>query len=36
LFYAVTVEVKDKEYDLDLKANGDVIKNVEVLETEKD
>jgi hypothetical protein len=36
LFYGVTVKLKGKEYDIDLKVNGDVISNVEVKVKEKD
>jgi len=36
LFYGVTVRFKGKKYDIDLKANGEIIKNVEVKENETD
>ena len=35
-FYGVTIELNEKEFDVDVKPNGEIIKAVEVNENEKD
>lgn len=36
LYYGITVKLNGKEFDIDLKATGEIIKAVEVKESEKD